>query len=234
MSDEKLEEKRVLVSLIKRQANRCFWEGEIETAVLKYTEGVELCPTRLRKERIVLYSNRAQCYLLLNNLDSAVSDTTRALSISNPANSHAKSLWRRSQAYYMKGMAKESLMDCLMFIKVFVTDDKKKHGKIPYYAVHMIRKLMDSTWFFASAKSKLSDNCTDDLDTSPSSGRGRSREELTNDELMIRRAINENKHLMSGLYTILEEPVMRKESQATRRKVHRYGRRKSAFMARSI
>ncbi|KAJ9559811.1 hypothetical protein OSB04_004971 [Centaurea solstitialis] len=198
MSDEKLEEKRVLVSLIKQEANHRFWLGDIETAVLKYTEGVKLCPKKLRKERIVLYSNRAQCYLLLNDPDSAISDATRALSISNPANSHAKSLWRRSQAYYMKGMAKESLMDCLMFIKAFVNVNKKKHVKIPYYAVHMIRKLMDSTWFFASAKSKLSNGCTSDLDASPSSGLGRSKEELSNDEMLIRRAINENKHLMSG------------------------------------
>ncbi|XP_024973454.1 uncharacterized protein LOC112511862 [Cynara cardunculus var. scolymus] len=234
MSDEKLEEKRVLVSLIKQAANHSFWLGEIETAVVKYTEGIKLCPTRLRKERIVLHSNRAQCYLLLNNPDAAISDTTRALSISNPANSHAKSLWRRSQAYYIKGMAKESLMDCLMFIKAFVTADKKKHAKIPYYAVHMIRKLMDSTWFFASAKSKLSNNCTSNLDASSSSDPGRSKEELTNDELLIRRAINENKHLMSGLYTILEEPVIRKVSQATRRKVYRYRRRKNTSMARSI
>ena len=57
MSDEKLEEKRVMVSLIKQQPNHSFWLGDIETAVMKYTEGVKLC-----------------------------------LSISNPVNSHAKSL----------------------------------------------------------------------------------------------------------------------------------------------
>ncbi|KAI3737202.1 hypothetical protein L2E82_27197 [Cichorium intybus] len=217
MSGEKLEEKRVLVSLIKQQANHSFWLGDIDTAVMKYTEGVELCPLRLKKERIVLYSNRAQCYLLLNNPDAAISDSTRALSISNPVNSHVKSLWRRSQAYYMKGLAKESLMDCLMFINAFVTADKKKHTKIPYYAVHMIKKLMDSTWFFLSAKSKLSNNAI------PSSDPGRSKEELTNDERLI-----------AGLYTILEDPVIRKEGHATRRKMHRYGSRKKSFMAQSI
>ncbi|GJZ17451.1 armadillo-like helical domain-containing protein [Tanacetum coccineum] len=176
MSDEKLEEKRVLVCLIKQQANHSFWLGDIETAVMKYTEGLNLCPSRLKKERIVLYSNRAQCYLLLNDPDTAISDTTRALSISKPVNSHAKSLWRRSQAYYMKGLSKESLMDCLMFINAFVGGDKKKHAKIPYYAVQMIKKLMDLTWFFASARSKLLN------ETSPSTDPGRSNEEVTNDD----------------------------------------------------
>ncbi|KAL4559605.1 hypothetical protein LXL04_031748 [Taraxacum kok-saghyz] len=212
MSDEKLEEKRVMVSLIKQQANHSFWLGDIETAVMKYTEGVKLCPLRLKKERIVLYSNRAQCYLLYNNPDAAISDATRALSISNPVNSHAKSLWRRSQAYYMKGLAKESLMDCLMFINVFVTADKKNHAKIPYYAVHMIKKLMDRTWFFASAKLKLANN------GSASSDYGRSKEEFTNEE-----------QVMAGLYTILEDPFIRKDGDAGR-KVHR----KKYSMAESI
>ncbi|KAI7745184.1 hypothetical protein M8C21_020360 [Ambrosia artemisiifolia] len=215
MSDEKLEEKRVMVNLIKQQANNSFWLGDIETAVEKYTEGLKLCPLKLRKERIVLYSNRAQCYLLVNDPDSAVSDTTRALSISKPANSHAKSLWRRSQAYYMKGMAKESLMDCLMFINAFVTVDKRKQEKIPYYAVQMIRKLMDSTWFFASAKSKLSN------ESNSSSNGNSSNEEFTKDE-------------MSGLYTILEEPMIRKHKEAIKRKLNKYGKQKDSFMALSI
>ncbi|KAI3763028.1 hypothetical protein L1987_53475 [Smallanthus sonchifolius] len=215
MSDENFEEKTVLVNLTKQQGNHSFWLGDIETAVKKYTEGLKLCPLKLRKERIVLYSNRAQCYLLLNDPDSAISDTTRALSISKPTNSHAKSLWRRSQAYYMKGLAKESLMDCLMFINAFVTTEKGKHGKIPYYAVHMIKKLMDSTWFFASAKLKLSN------ETNSSSDRNSSNEEFTMDEL-------------AGLYTILEEPGIRKDNDATKRKVNRYGKKKDSFMALSI
>nr|XP_043637888.1 uncharacterized protein LOC122608880 [Erigeron canadensis] len=217
MSDEKLEEKRVLVSLMKQQANHSFWLGDIQKAVTKYTEALEFCPLRLRKERIVLYSNRAQCYLLLNNPDNAISDTTRALSISKPVNSHTKSLWRRSQAYYLKGLAKESLMDCLMFIKAFVTENKRRNAKIPYYAVHMVKKQMDSTWFFASAKLKLSNNMRSRSDP------GKTKEEFTDDEL-----------LLAGLYTILEEPRIGKDKDASKRKMHRYGRRKNSFKTRSI
>ncbi|XP_027148790.1 uncharacterized protein LOC113749301 [Coffea eugenioides] len=154
MSAEKLEEQRVLVALIKQQGNHSFELGKIQEAQLKYTEALELCPTRLKKERLVLYSNRAQCSLLLKEPDAAISDTTRALCLSNPPNSHGKSLWRRSQAYDMKGLGKESLMDCIMFINGCIKSEATKHVKIPYYAVRMICKQMDSTWLFKAAQSK--------------------------------------------------------------------------------
>ncbi|KAL5559137.1 hypothetical protein UlMin_035348 [Ulmus minor] len=157
LSEEKLEEKRDLVGLIKQQANRLFWLGEIEEATRKYSEALGLCPLRLRKERMVLYSNRAQCQLLLKDPDSAISDSTRALCLSNPANSHSKSLWRRSQAYDMKGLAKESLMDCVMFINGCIkSEDQTKRVKIPHYAARMISKQMDATWLFARARSRAS------------------------------------------------------------------------------
>ncbi|XP_038716254.1 uncharacterized protein LOC120009659 [Tripterygium wilfordii] len=146
MCEEKVEEKRVLVGLIKQQGNYMFWSGDMEGALMKYSEALDLCPIRLRKERMVVYSNRAQCHLLLGDPDSAISDSTRALCLSNPTNSHGKSLWRRSQAYDMKGLAKESLMDCIMFIDGC--------NKIPHYASRMISKQMDATWLFSTARSK--------------------------------------------------------------------------------
>lgn len=103
MREKEVEEKWVMVSLMKQEGNHSFWAGEIESAVVKYAEALRLCPLRLGKERVVLYSNRAQCCLLLNDPNAAISDTTRALCLSSPANSHSKSLWRRSQAYDMKG-----------------------------------------------------------------------------------------------------------------------------------
>lgn len=150
MSSEKLEEKRVMVKLVKQQGNHNFSLGKIKEAIMKYSEGLQICPLRYKKERIVLYSNRAQCYLQLRDPDGAISDTTRALSISTPPNSHANSLWTRSQAYDVKGMAKESLMDCIMFIKSNGCD----RFKVPYYAVRMISKQMDATWLFGGAQMK--------------------------------------------------------------------------------
>lgn len=158
LSEEKAEKMRVLVGLIKQQGNQMFCLGDIEEALVKYTEALDICPLRLRNERMVLHSNRAQCHLLLRDPDAAISDSTRALCLSNPANSHSKSLWRRSQAYDMKGLAKESLMDCIMFINGCIKTETGKHVKIPYYAARMISKQTEATWLFASAKSKASRN----------------------------------------------------------------------------
>lgn len=203
MSDEKEEEKRVMVSLIKQQGNHSFLLGEIEEAVMKYTEALELCPLRLRKERTVLYSNRAQCHLLLNNTDSAISDTTRALCLSNPPNSHPKSLWRRSQAYDMKGHAKESLMDCLMFINncYIKSDNSTKDVKIPYYAVRMISKQMDSTWLFAAARSKTLNNYVTGVHKSCRDDSESGYEDYIHDEVMGKTF--ENKVSMSGKFHYL-------------------------------
>ncbi|XP_057503743.1 uncharacterized protein LOC130787380 [Actinidia eriantha] len=217
-STGKVEEQRVLVRLIKQQGNERFWVGKIKEALLKYTEGLEVCPIRLRKERIVLYSNRAQCCLLLSEPDKAISDTTRALSLSNPVNSHGKSLWRRSQAYDMKGLAKESLRDCLMFINVCF---RSKQEKIPYYAARMITKQMDSTWLFATARSKALNGHGDEVQQSDGG------DERSDCEMM--RTMTENKGFLSGLATIIEEPLIKK-CGSSRKKVERARERKNYFL----
>lgn len=229
LSNEKVEEKRVLVSLIKQQGNHSFSVGEIEEALLKYTEGLEICPMRLRKDRIVLYSNRAQCHLLLNDPDSAISDTTRALSLSTPVNSHSKSLWRRSQAYDMKGLAKESLMDCLMFINGFISSETAKHVRIPYYAARMITKQMEISWLFATARSKTASDHMDKAKQSDGDG-DTSYNEESNFEML--RMITKNKAFATGLSTIVEEPLMKK-SGSVRGKLERSKERKNAALATS-
>jgi len=160
MSEVKLEEKRVTAKFIKQQANHMFSLGKVEEALLKYNEALDICPLRYRNERMVIYSNKAECNLLLKNPDSAISDSTRALCLSNPTNTHGRSLWRRSQAYDMKGMAKESLMDCIMFMNGFVKSNENKHVKVSYHAAKMFCKQMDATWLFCNAcsKSKVVDN----------------------------------------------------------------------------
>lgn len=152
MSEQEMREREVLAGVLKKEGNREFLSGEVEKAVMKYTEALDLCPLRVRRERIVIHSNRAQCHLLLRDPEAALSDTTRALCLSSSVTClHVKSLWRRSQAYDMKGVARESLMDCLMFIR-------KRFGSrgtkgLPYCVTRMINKQMNATWLFSSARS---------------------------------------------------------------------------------
>ncbi|CAI9115924.1 OLC1v1016939C1 [Oldenlandia corymbosa var. corymbosa] len=202
--DEKKDEQRVLVALIKQQGNHCFSIGRIQEAINKYTEAIELCPLRLKKERIVLYSNRAQGYLLQREPDAAISDTTRALCLSNPPNSHLKSLWRRSQAYDMKGLARESLMDCIMFINGGIRSKDKKQLKVPHEAVRMISKQMDSTWLFKAAQSKMISKYADTTSMSLFDVDRIYLEKLPNLKISPR-----NKGCMTaGLPTISEEPLL--------------------------
>ncbi|KAK3221471.1 hypothetical protein Dsin_008496 [Dipteronia sinensis] len=158
MSEEEITKRKSMVGELKQRGNQKFWCGSIEEAVKMYTKALDLCPLKMLKERIVLHSNRSQCYLLLKKTEAAISDTTRALCLSGTVRVHSKSLWRRSQAYDMMGLAKESLMDCLTFIGSRSMNSKhtKRRVKIPYYAALMISKQMNATWpFNDAAKSKL-------------------------------------------------------------------------------
>ncbi|XP_069150708.1 uncharacterized protein [Solanum lycopersicum] len=163
ISEQEVKETELLVSVLKREGNKKFWSSEIEAAVNKYTKALDLCPLNLRKERIVLYSNRAQCHLILGEAELAISDTTRALSLSGEMRPHIKSLWRRSQAYHMKGLARLSLIDCLMFIneRSKLNGNKSSTRKIPYYAMRMLNKQMTATWIFAGAAKSMEDDTYD-------------------------------------------------------------------------
>ncbi|KAK4428633.1 hypothetical protein Salat_1163100 [Sesamum alatum] len=209
--DEKLEGKRAMVKLIKQQGNHKFLVGETEEAHVKYTEALEICPLRHRTERIVLYSNRARCNLLLGDPDLAISDATRALCLSSPPNSHANSLWTRSQAYDMKGMAKESLMDCIIFVNVCIRSKADDRVKIPYYAVRMISKQMDSTWLFRAAQLKA-------LNKLPE----KAKEPSETTRIQV-----QNKSYISGLSTILEEPFAGKDGSWRKMMERAEGRNKT-------
>ncbi|XWS21266.1 hypothetical protein CRYUN_Cryun30bG0041000 [Craigia yunnanensis] len=229
ISEEKVEERRVLANLIKQQANHMFWLGDVEAAVKSYTEALDACPLKFRKERMVLYSNRAQCYLLLRDPDSAIRDSTRALCLSNPANSHGKSLWRRSQAYDLKGLAKESLMDCIMFINGCINSETNKRVKIPYYAARMISKQMDATWLFANAQSKATISHLRKVQESDDDYEISSNEKQECDEIM--RMMMEKKSIASGLSTIIEEHLIVRKRNLREMKRER---RNKAVVARSM
>ncbi|KAF3794271.1 Tetratricopeptide repeat protein 1 [Nymphaea thermarum] len=149
-----LQARRALSSARKLQGNAKFTTGDYHGAVLKYTEALEVCPLIMRKDKVVLYSNRAQCHLMLGEAIAAVRDTTRALCLSSPVNSHAKSLWRRSQAYDMLGCCKESLTDCMMYVNGGPASKDGKNVRVPHYAARMISKQMNATWIFYRAKKR--------------------------------------------------------------------------------
>ncbi|TYK05541.1 Armadillo-like helical [Cucumis melo var. makuwa] len=56
----------------------------------------------------------------------------------------------------MKGLAKESLMDFIMFVngRMKMDEGANKRIKILYHAARMISKQMEATWLFATSRLK--------------------------------------------------------------------------------
>ena len=158
MPKEDLHIKQAAALVVKLEGNSLFSSGNISGATSKYSEALALCPMRSKKERVVLYSNRAQCHLLLQQPLAAISDATRALCLHNPVNRHAKSLWRRAQAYDMLGLAKESLLDAILFINECSQstdpDLSLRQNKVPDYAERLVKKQMRAAWLFREAAIK--------------------------------------------------------------------------------
>ncbi|KAL3750303.1 hypothetical protein ACJRO7_011319 [Eucalyptus globulus] len=142
--------KRAASLVVKLEGNSLFSSGDIAGAASKYSEAAPM--------RAVLYSNRAQCYLLLQQALAAISDATRALGLHTPLNRHAKRLWRRAQAYGMLGFAKESLLDAILFINECSQsndpDLSLRPNKIPDYAERLVKKQMRAAWVFREAATK--------------------------------------------------------------------------------
>ncbi|KAJ4799665.1 ARM-repeat/Tetratricopeptide repeat (TPR)-like protein [Rhynchospora pubera] len=160
MEKEDLQIKQAAALVVKLEGNSLFSSGDISGAVSKYTEALDLCPVKSKKERMVLFSNRAQCFLLLQQPMTAVSDATRALSLNSR---HGKSLWRRAQAYGMLGLPKESLLDAILFInectKSCDTDHSLRQNKVPDYAEKLVRRQMRASWLFGEAAEKHGGVC---------------------------------------------------------------------------
>ncbi|PNJ75952.1 TTC12 isoform 16, partial [Pongo abelii] len=67
-------ENKVLADALKEKGNEAFAEGNYETAILCYTEGLEKL-----KDMKVLYTNRAQAYMKLEDYEKALVDCEWAL-----------------------------------------------------------------------------------------------------------------------------------------------------------
>ncbi|KAF8082235.1 hypothetical protein N665_0841s0002 [Sinapis alba] len=131
MPKEDLHIKQAAALVVKLEGNSLFSSGDVAGAAEKYSEALSLCPMRSKKERVVLYSNRAQCHLLLQQPLVAISDATHALSLHNPVNRHAKSLWRRAQAYDItRFLSAERLVKKQMKAGWLFKEAALKHGGV--------------------------------------------------------------------------------------------------------
>ncbi|XP_058519885.1 tetratricopeptide repeat protein 12 isoform X2 [Ochotona princeps] len=83
-------ESRALADALKEQGNEAFGKGDYDTAVLRYSEGLEKL-----KDMKVLYTNRAQAYIKLGNYQKALVDCDWALRCDDKC----------TKAYFLMGKA---------------------------------------------------------------------------------------------------------------------------------
>jgi len=63
-------------NLKKNAGNRAFTQGKFEQAIQHYTEAIQLLP-----DSHVLYSNRSAAYIQIKNLDKALEDVEKCISL---------------------------------------------------------------------------------------------------------------------------------------------------------
>ncbi|XP_071946844.1 tetratricopeptide repeat protein 1-like [Antedon mediterranea] len=108
LSDEEKMERKEQAQQDKMKGNTLFKNSEYLEACDVYTTALELCPLNFKKERSIMYSNRAACKLRLEQLEDAISDCTEAL-ILNPL--YMRALLRRAQSYELNEKLDEALAD---------------------------------------------------------------------------------------------------------------------------
>lgn len=105
---EEKEKRKEEAQALKKEGNDLFKDEEYPDAVYKYTEAIKLCPLSFKKERSIMYANRAACKIHMKQLEEGVKDCTKALDL-HPH--YMKVLLRRAQTYELLEKLEEALAD---------------------------------------------------------------------------------------------------------------------------
>ncbi|XP_071498964.1 uncharacterized protein [Diadema antillarum] len=100
----------------KAEGNDLFKQLEFLDAMSKYTEALSICPLCYKKERAIMYANRAACQVRRELYEKAVEDCNKALEL----HPHYLKVWlRRANTYELMEKLDEALAD---FQKVLELD----------------------------------------------------------------------------------------------------------------
>ncbi|TDH70322.1 hypothetical protein CCR75_002237 [Bremia lactucae] len=139
---------------LRAEGNQYFSAKEYQSALEKYTEALSAAPSGQTREslknvvaqRVLLHSNRAACYLQLENFVAAEKDCTLALADA-PDNSKAR--YRRAQAFMGMGRMTQAFRD-VQFVLQHVPTNKaaaalartiQEHVR---QDIHGVQKALDS------------------------------------------------------------------------------------------
>lgn len=114
LSEERLEEftiaeRTILASRARSKGNWFFHDKKISQALECYDAAIRMSPAQ-DKDISLAYCNRAACNYMMNNLDAAIDDSTKALEI-NPV--YYKAVERRARCFETKGRLRDAAKDVL-------------------------------------------------------------------------------------------------------------------------
>ncbi|XP_069809288.1 tetratricopeptide repeat protein 1 [Dendropsophus ebraccatus] len=108
LTEEEREERRKESTRLKEEGNELFKKGDYVEAEDIYSQALLKCPALYRKERAILYSNRAAARLKQDKTESALTDCTKAIEL-NP--DYIRALLRRAELYEKTDKLDEALAD---------------------------------------------------------------------------------------------------------------------------
>lgn len=108
LTEEEREERRKESTRLKEEGNELFKKGDYAEAEDIYSQALLKCPALYRKERAILYSNRAAARLKQDKTEPALTDCTKAIEL-NP--DYIRALLRRAELYEKTDKLDEALAD---------------------------------------------------------------------------------------------------------------------------
>ncbi|KAJ3423982.1 tetratricopeptide repeat protein [Anaeramoeba flamelloides] len=115
--------KFVYAKNIKTKGNEYFKNNQIKEAIIQYSKAITMIPEKFCHERSFFYSNRALCYLQLNQYHLVISDCTKAY---RDNNDNLKALFRRAQAFLAISVFSKAQADVKEILKI---DPSNKYAK---------------------------------------------------------------------------------------------------------
>jgi len=105
----------------KKEGNALFVEQKWEEAAKCYTRALLECPPSFADVRAIFYSNRAACFIKMEQNEEAVSDCSKAIEADSK---YAKAYFRRAQLYEMKEDTWDKALDDYQTLLRMQPDDK--------------------------------------------------------------------------------------------------------------
>ncbi|XP_063784484.1 tetratricopeptide repeat protein 1 [Pseudophryne corroboree] len=125
LSEEQREDRRKESTRLKDEGNQLFKKGDYVAAEDIYSQALQSCPACYKKERSILFSNRAAARLSQDKNELALKDCTKAIDL-NP--DYIRALLRRAELYEKTDKLDEALADYKSVLEKDVSCQKAREA----------------------------------------------------------------------------------------------------------